>query len=111
MTDRPRNLPDLVVTRAAAIRAACARHSVASLAIVGSAARSDFDPERSDVDVLVDFIDGDINYFKAFMGLRQDLAAILGRKVDVITRRGVRNPLLLKSLEQDAIPMYSADAA
>ena len=61
--------------------------------------------------MLVDFIDGDINYFRAFMGLREELASILGRRVDVITRRGVRNPLLLRSLERDAIPVYPAHAA
>ena len=111
MADRPSILPESVALRAAEIRSACARHSVSSLAIVGSAARADFDLERSDIDVLVDFVDGDINYFRAFMGLRRELAEILGRKVDVITRRGVRNPIFLRALERDAIPLYSANAA
>ena len=74
-------------------------------------ARADFDPARSDIDVLVDFVDADINYFRAFMGLRDELTLILGRKVDVITRRGIRNQLLLRSLEQDAIQLYPAHAA
>jgi predicted nucleotidyltransferase len=111
MHDRDGQLPDPIAAHAAEIRTACARHSVSSLALVGSAARADFDPSRSDIDVLVDFVDGDINYFRAFMGLREELAAILGRRVDVITRRGVRNPLLLRSLERDAIPVYPANAA
>ena len=111
MDDRPSQLPESVAGHAAEIRSACSRHSVSSLAIVGSAARADFDPARSDIDVLVDFIDADINYFRAFMGLRDELTSILGRKVDVITRRGVRNQLLLRSLEQDAIQLYPAHAA
>jgi predicted nucleotidyltransferase len=111
MDDCTRHLPEVVVDHAAAIRSACARHSVSSLAIVGSAARADFDPARSDIDVLVDFVDADINYFRAFMGLRDELTSILGRKVDVITRRGIRNPLMLRSLEQDAIQLYPAYAA
>ena len=111
MADRPSILPESVALRAAEIRSACARPAVSSLAIVGSAARADFDLERSDIDVLVDFVDGDINYFRAFMGLRRELAEILGRKVDVITRRGVRNPIFLRALERDAIPLYSANAA
>ena len=111
MTDSSAQLPAAVAEHAAAIRSACARHSVSTLALVGSAARADFDPQRSDIDVLVDFIDADINYFRAFMGLRDELAAILGRNVDVISRRALRNPLLLKSLEQDAIPLYPAHAA
>jgi predicted nucleotidyltransferase len=39
------------------IRAACARRGVSFLELVGSAARDDFDPSRSDIDVLVDFPD------------------------------------------------------
>lgn len=91
-----------------AIRAACRRHAVSSLQLVGSAARGDFDPARSDVDVLVDFHDGDIDYFNAFMGLRRELGEILGRRVDVITLRGVRNPFLLESLRRDALSLYAA---
>jgi predicted nucleotidyltransferase len=45
------------------------------------------------------------------MGLRDELTSILGRKVDVITRRGIRNQLLLRSLEKDAIQLYPAHAA
>jgi predicted nucleotidyltransferase len=105
------HLPEAVSDHAAEIRSACSRHSVSSLSIVGSAARADFDPARSDIDVLVDFMDADINYFRAFMGLRNELTSILGRKVDVITRRGIRNPLLLRSLEQDAIQLFPAHAA
>ena len=107
----PRPVPRPVSEHADAIRLACARHSVSTLALVGSAARDDFDPARSDIDVLVDFMDGDINYFRAFMGLRRELAEILGRKVDLISRRGVQNRLLLESLERDAIPIFPAHAA
>jgi predicted nucleotidyltransferase len=111
MGDQVNHLPEAVAEHAAEIRSACSRHSVSSLAVVGSAARADFDPARSDIDVLVDFVDADINYFRAFMGLRDELTSILGRKVDVITRRGIRNQLLLRSLEQDAIQLYPAHAA
>ena len=78
------------------------------LDLVGSAARDDFDPLRSDIDVLVDFPDGATDLFGSFMGLREDLAAILKRPVDVITLRGVRNPLLLESLRRSAIRLYAA---
>jgi predicted nucleotidyltransferase len=42
------------------------------------------------------------------MGLREDLAGILGRPVDVLAVRGVRNPLLLESLRRDAVRLYAA---
>ncbi len=90
------------------IRTVCKVHGVSFLDLVGSAARSDFDPSRSDIDVLVDFPDGATNLFGSFMGLREDLADILGRPVDVITVRGVRNQQLLESLRRDAVRLYAA---
>ncbi len=57
------------------------------LSFFGSAIRSDF-AEASDVDVLVDFAPGQTPGF-AFMSLCRELAAILGRRVDVFTRAGV----------------------
>ena len=99
---------DLVAKNLHLIRAACQHHGVSFMELVGSAAREDFDPSRSDIDVLVDFPDGMPDLFGSFMGLREDLAAILARPVDVITIRGVRNPLLLESLRRDAILLYAA---
>lgn len=98
---------DLVARNLDRIRAACKRHGVSFLELVGSATRDDFDPARSDVDVLVDFPDGASGLFSAFMGLREELAEILGRPVDVIAVRGVRNPLLLASLRRDAVRLYA----
>jgi predicted nucleotidyltransferase len=90
------------------IRVACAQRGVSFLDLVGSASRADFDPNRSDIDVLVDFPDGVPDLFDAYMGLREDLTRILGRNVDVIMERGVRNPLLLASLREDAVRLYAA---
>lgn len=99
---------ELVSNNLDRIRAACARRGVSLLELVGSAARDDFDTTRSDIDVLVDFPDHAADLFGAYMGLREDLAEILGRPVDVITLRGVRNPHRLESLRRDAVRLYAA---
>lgn len=99
---------ELVAKNLDPIRDACKRHGVSFMELVGSAARKDFDPTRSDIDVLVDFPDGMTDFFGAFMGLREDLAELLARPVDVISIRGVRNHLLLDSLRRDAILLYAA---
>ncbi len=101
-------MTDLVAKNLDRIRAACERRGVSFLELVGSAARDDFDSQASDLDVLVDFPDGASNLFDSFMGLRDDLAEIFGRPVDVITVRGVRNPLFLESLRRGAIQLYAA---
>ena len=62
----------------------CKRNHVRRLAFFGSAVRDDFAPERSDVDVLVEFEPGRTPGF-AFFGLEAELSEILGRKVDLHT--------------------------
>ena len=47
--------------------------------------RSDFDPERSDVDFLVEFQPGGgFSLFDAYFDLREALIALLGRQVDLV---------------------------
>jgi len=61
----------------------CERHHVRRLALFGSVLRDDFGPD-SDVDVLVEFEPGHVPGF-AFFDLQEELAAILGRRVDLHT--------------------------
>jgi uncharacterized protein len=46
---------DAIQLRREELRALCRRFHVLRLDVFGSAARGDFDPERSDVDFLVEF--------------------------------------------------------
>lgn len=61
----------------------CRRHRIRRLALFGSILRDDFRPE-SDIDVLVEFEPGATPGF-GFFGLQEELAEILGRKVDLNT--------------------------
>lgn len=61
----------------------CRRHHIRRLALFGSVLRDDFRPS-SDVDVLVEFEPGHVPGF-AFFDLQEELAALLGRKVDLHT--------------------------
>ena len=65
------------------ISAFCQRHHVRRLALFGSVLRDDFAP-NSDVDVLVEFEPGHVPGF-AFFDLQEELAGILGRRVDLHT--------------------------
>lgn len=83
------------------LAAACERRKVAKLEIFGSAASGAFDPQRSDLDILVTF---ESDYFPgiadAFVGLAEDLETLFARRVDPVTRRSVRNPHLKESIEE-----------
>lgn len=85
----------------------CRSLSVRRLELVGSAARGDFQPESSDIDVLIEF-EGDHALFDRYFDLKYGLEAIFGRKVDVIQMGAVKNPYLRASLEQDRIAVYEA---
>jgi len=70
-----------------AIEAFCKRWHVTELAFFGSVLRNDFRPD-SDIDVLVTFAPGATPGF-AFVTMQDELEALLGRKVDLLTRNAV----------------------
>lgn len=85
------------------------KHGVQRLAVFGSAARGDFDPSRSDVDLLAEFIDPLApGYADRFLDFALAAEALLGRKVDVLTTRSVRNPILRRHIEKDMVEIYAA---
>jgi len=75
------------------------RFGVKSLAIFGSVARGEAGPE-SDVDILVEF-EGRAT-FDRYMGLKFFLEDLLGRRVDLVTRKALK-PRLRPYVEQEAI--------
>jgi len=63
------------------------RYPIAYMALFGSVVRSDFDVNKSDIDVLVDF-DGEIGW--EFFDLQEELEILLGRKVDLVCRKALK---------------------
>ncbi len=67
----------------------CRRYQVRELALFGSAVRDQLGPD-SDFDVLVEFAPGvHIGLYK-FGALSDELAAVFGRKVDLVTKSGLK---------------------
>lgn len=67
-----------------------ARYSVRSLAVFGSFARGEAGP-KSDVDLLVEF-ERPVGLF-AFLGLKEELEALLQRPVDLVVREALKAQL------------------
>ena len=88
----------------------CRRWKVKELSAFGSVVREDFGPE-SDVDLLVTF-DPDAHWTLFDMVRMQDeLKALLGREVDLVSRRGVessRNPIRREAILSSAELIYAA---
>ena len=63
----------------------CKRHGIVRLSFFGSVLRDDFDPKRSDIDVLVEFApdaESGLTYFR-LGGIAAGLEDLLGRRVDL----------------------------
>lgn len=87
----------------------CRRYHVHRLEVFGSATGSDFDPRRSDVDLIVHFEEGARKgLLDAYFGLKEELEALFGRPVDLLTARAVRNPYLRESIERSRQTLYAA---
>lgn len=72
-----------------AIAEICRRYQVERLDVFGSVLRDDFHP-GSDVDFTVVFRDDDAGpWMGKFLDLQEDLERLLGRKVDIVDRRGI----------------------
>ena len=95
-----------------AIAALCRRFGVTRLEVFGSAARGeDFDPARSDVDLLVEFTPEARFDFAGFAYLKDALEALFGRRVDLVDRPAIeksRNPIRRRSILGDARVVFAA---
>lgn len=88
------------------IVALCEKYGVKKLDVFGSAVTGDFDPERSDVDFLVEYSE-DFDYDRYF-DLKEELEALLGREVQLVSRKYLRNPYFIHAVERTKIPLYAA---
>ena len=84
----------------------CRRYHVRELSLFGSAARGEMRPE-SDIDLLVEFSPEAHTGLLEFAGLMLDLSQLLGRKVDLVSKKGLK-PLIRDSVLQEARPVYAA---
>ena len=94
----------------ASISELCRRFGVKRLDVFGSGARgSDFDPSRSDVDFLVEFgVGSEAPTLGRYFALRDGLAEILGRPVDLVSAGRIENPFIREDVERTREPLYAS---
>jgi predicted nucleotidyltransferase len=91
-----------------AIARVCERYGVERLRLFGSALTDKFDPDRSDIDLLVDFREGTRRTFRAFFSLRDELEEVIGRPVDLVQARHIRNPYIARTVFSNTRELYAA---
>ena len=90
-----------------AIAAACQQHQVRRMHLFGSALRDDFDPSRSDLDLLVEFQSIEPGALvQAYFGLEQQLTSITGQSVDLVMADAVCNPYVRRDIEASKQLIY-----
>ena len=92
----------------AAVDAACARFGVARLQVFGSAVTERFDPARSDVDFLVEFLPGRQDRFSDYFGLSEALRTLMGREIDLVSTESLDNPFFRATVLASAEELYAA---
>lgn len=89
------------------VAAFCRRWGVREFSLFGSVLRNDFGP-KSDVDVMVQFAKGSKVSLWDWPAMQEELAAIFGRRVDLLEKGTVRNRLRKAAIEAERRVVYAA---
>jgi uncharacterized protein len=88
----------------------CRLYGVRRLELFGSAATGAFDPGRSDLDFLVEFLpQQDLGpWLRHYFAFRAELERLFGRPVDLVMAGAVKDPHFKRELERTRTPLYAA---
>lgn len=85
----------------------CKNHKVKYLYAFGSSVTEKFDPEKSDIDLLVEIdVKDPIDRGEKLLSLWDLFESFFNRKVDLLTDSSIRNPFLRKSIESSKVLIY-----
>src|SRR5471032_2493861 len=84
----------------------CGRYEIKELMLFGSAVRGEMRPD-SDIDLLVEFLPESKIDLLDHIAAERELTQLLGRKVDLVSKRGLRERLR-KDILAEARSIYAA---
>ena len=84
----------------------CNKYKLSELAIFGSSIRDDF-REDSDVDILIAYIDIWQNDPFDFLDIKEEFELLTGRKVDIVDRDALRNPIRRETILSSREVVYA----
>ena len=103
-------LSPLIERQSAAIRALAQEYGVARLEVFGSVCTPEWDPERSDVDFLVEY-SPNYNFgpwASRLFALENALAELLDRKVDLVMMSALKNRWFNREAAKTRTVLYDA---
>jgi len=89
--------------------ALCKMHRVESFALFGSAVKNAMHPD-SDLDFLVQFSDeiDVLDYADNYFEFLKQLETLTGKKVDLVSKKSLKNPILIEEIERSKVELYAA---
>lgn len=103
-------LPPLIMEKLDDVRALCEKYRVKRLTVFGSAAKGTFDPEKSDLDFLVEFRpDAPIGGLRGpYFSFLRELCDLFDRRVDIVDPGAIDNPYIVQSIRRSQVDAYEA---
>lgn len=102
---------ELIARDKEGFRQLCESHQVQDLHAFGSAVHGPFSDD-SDVDLVVDLKATDpLTFGELMLDLWDKLEAFFGRRVDLLTMRSLKNPVLHQIIERTKVKVYDGDQA
>jgi hypothetical protein len=91
------------------IRSFCRSKAVRRLDLFGSSATDEFEPDRSDIDFLVEFKNENLQQeTNQFFELMSQLEELLGRPVDLVEEAAIRNPYIKQAIDRERVQIYAS---
>jgi predicted nucleotidyltransferase len=81
------------------LNALCHRWKIAEFAVFGSLLKEEFN-QQSDIDCLVTFFDHANWDLFDIVALKRELKDLLNREIDLVERKSLSNPFIIKSIEE-----------
>ncbi|GAB4283593.1 MAG: nucleotidyltransferase domain-containing protein [Candidatus Rifleibacteriota bacterium] len=79
------------------IKEICKKYEAKSLMLFGSALTEEFDPQKSDLDFLLELY-GFRKGLKRYLAIKLELENLLHKEVDLVMPEAIENPYLKKSI-------------
>jgi predicted nucleotidyltransferase len=103
-------LPPVIEEHMDELRGLCEKYHVRRLTLFGSAVKGGFDPERSDLDFVVEFFPHPDPLVEGrwYLDLWRELKDLFGRNIDLLTPETIGNPYIADSIRDAHRDLYAA---
>lgn len=103
-------LPPVIEEHLAEVRGLCEKYRVKRLSVFGSAVQGTFDPDRSDLDFVVEFEwhPDPLERGRLYLEFWDEMKDLFGRHIDLLVASTIRNPSFLEVLRLTQQPVYAA---